>query len=367
MVPNYPMHHTSANKKLLMVNLSQDWGGGENWSALVAKALLHKGFSVQLLTKPGSVLADRAKEDDIPNISINATTLSLLNPIKVFSLYRLIRKLQPDLVLLNASHELKFVGLIAAWAGVPHIVFRRGLSFPLKSNFINQWYFKHVVNGFLCDAQSTYESFRKSFPVIENYPHIVIPNGIDLKKWTYAGESRIHGKIGLSARLSPEKGVDRAIAVMEVLKNRNIQATLHVLGEGPHRAELENMIREKGLEKMVFLRGFVEDVRSELASCQLFLFTSWGEGTSIAVIEAMSLGLPVTAYQAPAMDELIVSGETGYLVAPHDLMGLAEQVQAILSNQALRQQLSEQAQNRVKTVFSFDRVIDQFVSWLQAL
>ncbi len=367
MVPPSPMHHTSANKKLLMVNLSQDWGGGENWYALVAKSLIQKGFSVQLLSKPGSALADQAQEDDIPNILIKATTLSLLNPIKVLKLYRLMRQLQPDLVLLNASHELKFVGLIAAWAGVPHIVFRRGLSFPLKSNFINRWYFKYIVNGFLCDAQSTYESFRKSFPMIEHYPHIVIPNGIDLEKWTYAGEARIPGKIGLSARLSPEKGVDRAIAVMEVLKNRNIPATLHVLGEGPHRTELENLIREKDLAERVFLRGFVEDVRGELASCQLFLFTSWGEGTSIAVIEAMALGLPVAAYQAPAMDELIVSGETGYLVAPDDLIGLADQVQTLLSNQALRQQLSEQAQNRVKTVFSFDRVIDQFASWWQAL
>lgn len=367
MFPNFLMHPSPTNKKLLMVNLSQDWGGGENWYALVAKALIQKGFSVQLLSKPGSALADRAQEAHIPNITIKATTLSLLNPIKVGKLYRLIRKLQPDLVLLNASHELKFVGLIAAWAGVPHLVFRRGLSFPLKSNFINRWYFKRIVNGFLCDAQSTYESFRKSFPIIESYPHIVIPNGIDVEKWTHAGEVRIHGKIGLSARLSPEKGVDRAIAVMEVLKNRNISATLHVLGEGPHRAELENMIREKGLEERVFLRGFVEDVRGELASCQLFLFTSWGEGTSIAVIEAMALGLPVVAYQAPAMDELIISGETGYLVAPNDIKGLSDQVQTLLSNQALRQQLSEQAQNRVKTIFSFDRVVDQFASWFQAL
>lgn len=354
-------------KKLLLVNFSQEWGGGENWFWMVAQALVERGYEIQLMVRPDSALAQKAEKSGIPCIYFHATTLSLLNFMKIRRLRQLFRQFRPDVVMLNASHELKFVGLIAARSGVPHIVFRRGLSFPPKNNFLNRWYFRNVVSGFLTNSHETYEKFRTSFPPIASYPHLVIHNGIPLEKWPLPDGPREPFLIGLSSRLSPEKGIDRAIEIMEMLKKTGFPARLHVLGEGPQRPELELMIQEKGLSETVHLLGFVDDVRAELGKCQVFLFTSWGEGTSIAVIEAMAAGLPCVAYEAPSMKELILPGKTGYLVEANHKTEMAAHIRELLENEALRQEMSKQARSHMENHFSFARVTDQLTNWLDDL
>ncbi len=356
-----------SRKKLLLVNLSRDWGGGENWFFMVSQALIAQGYEMRLMVRPDSALEKKAEQQGIPTLSLKATTLSLFNPVKIFRLLRLFRKFRPDVVLLNASHELKFVGLLAKMAGVPHIVFRRGLSFPPKPNLVNRWYFRHVVRGFLTNSHETYERFRRLFPSIASYPNQVIHNGIPLEQWPLPTVPKEPFLIGLSARLSPEKGVDRALEIMERLHRQGAPARLHVLGEGPQRLELEALIRQKGLESSVFLLGFVEDVQAELGRCQVFLFTSLGEGTSIAVIEAMALGLPCVAYEAPSMGELIVDGKTGFLIEAGNQEKMAERIMELLENESLRQEMSRQARSQVENHFSFTRVIDQLTHWLDSL
>ena len=357
----------SPRKKLLLVNLSRDWGGGENWFMMVSQALMAQGYNMQLMVRPDSALAKKAGQKGIPTTQLKATTLSLFNPVKIFRLLRLLRRTRPDVVLLNASHELKFVGLLAKMAGTPHIVFRRGLSFPPKANLVNRWYFRHVVSGFLTDSHETFERFRASFPPVATYPHLAIHNGIPMEKWPLADVPKEAFLIGLSARLSPEKGVDRALEIMELLHRQGHPARLHVLGEGPQRPELEAMIRQKELESSVFLLGFIEDVQKELSKCQVFLFTSWGEGTSISVIEAMALGLPCVAYEAPSMGELIIDGKTGFLIKAGNKEKMAERILELLENEPLRQEMSRQARQRAENHFSFTRVTHQLTHWLDSL
>ena len=117
---------------ILMVNLSKSWGGGEKWFSTVGAALAEAGWKVEMAVYPGSPLEKRMLDSNIPLYPISIRFLSLLNPIKFFQLRHIIQKSQPDYLLMNASHELKTFGLMGHMLGVPHLIFRRGVSYALE-------------------------------------------------------------------------------------------------------------------------------------------------------------------------------------------------------------------------------------------
>lgn len=355
-------------KSLLLVNLSKTWGGGEKWFFTVAKALQDRGHSVKLAVYPGSELENRVKNAGIPHLVFKARFLSLLNPLIVWSIYRKIKKNAPEVVIMNASHELKVIGLIAHWASVPHIIFRRGVSYPLKENPLNQWYVDNIITGFIANANATFEAFAKAFPSVRSKQHITIYNGVDVSEWNPPNVKHKEQLIGLTARLSYEKGIDRAIEAIAQLKKQGIKAHLLLMGDGPERKQLEQIVEQQELDDVVSFTGFVKDVRTRLAECSIFLFTPrWGEGTSLSLIEAMLLGLPCVVFDTASMNEVVINGETGFVIPDGDIIGLADHLQLLLTDDNLRITMGNAARKRAQMYFTLQRVVDDLEEWLGAL
>lgn len=356
------------HKSLLLVNLSKTWGGGEKWFFTVAKALRDRGYPVKLAVYPHSDLENRAKAEQIPHLVFKARFLSLLNPIIVWNIYKKLRKLAPDVVIMNASHELKVVGLIAHMASIPHIIFRRGVSYPLKLNPLNEWYVKKIITGFIANANDTFEAFAKAFPAIREKQHITIYNGVDVSQWNPPQVKHKKQLIGLTARLSYEKGIDRAIEAIGQLKKQGIKAHLLLMGDGPERKQLEQLVRDQRLTEEISFTGFVKDVRAKLAECSIFLFTPrWGEGTSLSLIEAMLLGLPCVVFDTESMNEVVKNGETGFVIPDGDIIGLADHLQLLLTDENLRINMGNAARKRAQTYFTLQRVVDDLEKWLAKL
>lgn len=355
-------------KSILLANLSKSWGGGEKWFFSVGQMLLQRGHQVVLAVYPGSVLAQRVKAAGMPHIEVKARFLSLLNPLKAWQIYGQLSRLLPEVVIMNASHELKVIGLVAHWAKVPHIVFRRGVSYPLKNNPLNRWYIEHISTAFIANADATYHEFAKAFPVVERKPHVTIYNGIDVSQWNPPEADREEAIIGISARLAYEKGIDRAIEAISLLKQQGMKARLRIIGDGPDRPRLQQMVKEKGLAEEVVFTGFLKNVQPSLVECSIFLFTPrYGEGTSLSLIEAMLLGLPCVVFDTPSMREVVDNGKTGFVIPDGDILGLADHLKLLLTDENLRIRMGNAARQRAETFFTLQRVVDDLETWLDTL
>ena len=358
-----------SGKRILLVNLSRIWGGGEQWFFSVAQELSSLDFDVSLWVCQNAPLAQKARAADLKTISHCLRFSSWFNPLKMWKARLLLNSLRPDMIILNSSHELKTIGLLAHWIGLPNVIFRRGVSYPIKTNRFNHWLVAKVMDGFIANSKATYLAFTNAFPKVEEYPSITLNNGIDLQLWPAEQKASLQGyTIGMVARLSAEKGIERAIEAMAEVKQRIPEARLHILGEGKSRGIIESYIADLKLEDTVVLEGFSENVVPFLQKCRCFVFTPhFGEGTSIALVEAMAMGLPCVVMDTPAMKEVVVHQQTGYLIGDGNISALAKQLILLLEDDALVQKLGSAARERFETSFTLQGLVKKLAAWIRTL
>jgi glycosyltransferase involved in cell wall biosynthesis len=124
-----------------------------------------------------------------------------------------------------------------------------------------------------------------------------------------------------------------------------------VLGEGPERPRLEALARELGAR--LVLPGRVPDVAAVLRQAHVLVHPARWEGFGLAVLEAMLCSLPVVATNVSSLPELVVDGETGYLVPPDDPDALRGALQRVLENPG---DLGARGHERARREFSVERM-----------
>ncbi|WP_435015366.1 glycosyltransferase family 4 protein [Tundrisphaera sp. TA3] len=151
-----------------------------------------------------------------------------------------------------------------------------------------------------------------------------LPNGVPIpeRPWTPSpGDAPIHA--AFVGRLAPEKGLDVLIRAWPLVLLKRPEARLTLIGEGPERVGLEAEIARLGLGPHIALTGASDDPASILRHCDLFVLPSREEGMSIALLEAMALGLPLVASAIPGNRALVTDRVHGRLARPDDPEDLA--------------------------------------------
>lgn len=173
----------------------------------------------------------------------------------------------------------------------------------------------------------------------------------------YAGEEFVIGAIG---RLDSIKNLPLLIRGFGILRQRHPDLRLLIVGEGPERPRIEALIRENGLESRVRLTGFRHDTRRLMGAIDLFAMASFSEGTSMAILEAMSAGLPIVVSAVGGNREIIRHGQTGLLFPSEDMDALVWGVERLYADNVLCQSLAGAAQKDFGARYSFDAMIDSY-------
>ncbi|WP_216327031.1 glycosyltransferase [Deinococcus aestuarii] len=154
-------------------------------------------------------------------------------------------------------------------------------------------------------------------------------------------------------RLVPGKGFDRLLRTARLARQGGADFRVDVAGEGPERGALEALARELGVEDVVRFVGYVHDPHAFLAGHDGFLLTSRAEGFANVLVEAMACRLPVVAMDINyGPNEIVVPGETGFLVPDGDLAGFAARLNELVADPALRTRMGDAGRARAETVFS---------------
>jgi len=135
--------------------------------------------------------------------------------------------------------------------------------------------------------------------------------------------------------LIPRKGFEYSIRALPLILTKIPNAILIIIADGPQRHELIRLSKNLGLEDKVVLTGRITtgSLCSYYGATDVFVLPSLHEGHAVALLEAMTSGLPVVATRVGGNTETVLNGENGYLVQPKNVNQLAAAVVRILGSE----------------------------------
>lgn len=196
----------------------------------------------------------------------------------------------------------------------------------------------------------------------------VIPCGIDLDRFTPGGvpDPRL---IVAVARLNPVKRLDVLLRACALLRDRGASFRCVIVGDGPCRAELEELRRELRLERLLTLAGPAEQgvVADWWRRAGIAVLSSEREGMPVCLMEAAAAGVPAVAPAVGGIPELVHDGETGLLYPALDAPALADSLERLLRDRALATRLGNAARRHASACFSIRRQVDDLIHvWEEA-
>ena len=191
----------------------------------------------------------------------------------------------------------------------------------------------------------------------------VVPCGVDVDTFTPA-EGEPHRFLAVG-RFTEKKAPLVTIRAFAQVRKSCPTAVLDMIGDGPLLADARADVARLGLGDSVILHGAVDvgSVRAAMARCGVFVQHSVTaangdiEGLPVAILEAMSAGLPVISTLHSGIPEAVIDGQTGYLVAEHDLDAMAARMAALAADPALARQLGMAGRERAVARFSLEVTI----------
>jgi glycosyltransferase involved in cell wall biosynthesis len=343
---------------ICLFNSNTTWGGGEKWIQETGITLSDNKYYIVVCTNSISELYNNLTNTSLKILPVKIVNLSYLNPLKIFSLYRIFRKLRVDIIVLGLSQDLKAAGLAAKLAGVRQIIYRRGLANPIKNNLVNQFYFRRIVTKVIANSEEVKRSLlvRNSF-LIDSADVHVIYNGINLADVTNHNR-KINGSpviIGNVGRLIEGKGQKYLIDLAANLKEHQYNFLIKIVGIGKMRHQLEDYAKKLKVDDSIIFVEFLNDTRDFYQEIDIFVFPSGSEGCSNAILEAMAYEKPVVAFNISSMPEMIDDGLTGFLVPYKDVKAMTEKVALLINNASRRREMGEQARLKISTKFDFTK------------
>ena len=377
-----------ARRRIFCVVTQGEKGGAQRFVSQLAHNLNRDRFEMHVVwgAATGSALANA-----LPFHVTHATVRHLVRNVSpwddllaIYELRRQMAQFRPDVVLCISS-KAGFVGALAATglrAVLPSlkIIYRIGgwtfndpWSTWKKRLFIGlerisaRWKDIIVVNN------SSDLDRARQLGICPRRDVVLIYNGLDThlpaldRSSARASLSRripekLHGMpyewlVGTVANLYPTKDLQTLVRAA-ALTAGNVRFL--VMGDGPQRQLLEDLIVQHELQGRFFLLGRVDDAWMYLAALDVFVLSSVKEGFPWALLEAMSAMVPTVATCVGAVPEIIEDGVSGIISEPANSRQLAKAIGRLLNSAKLRHNLAIQGKQRIRDRFSLSEMISQY-------
>jgi glycosyltransferase involved in cell wall biosynthesis len=353
-------------KRLLLIIPTLVRGGAEKQLVLLAGGLPREEFDVHVcvLTHSGPL------ESELKSRGISYQVLGKrwkVDPLTYARLRKHIKRLRPEMVHTWLFAANAYGRHAAHAAGVPHIIGGERSVDPWKADH-ELWIDRRLArrsDRIATNSQGVVDFYAARGIAADKFT--VIPNGVSLPT-EHSMYSRaellaelnlpldVH-LIGAIGRLWPQKRLKDLIWSTELLKSVRDDTHLLIVGDGPQRSRLERFTRLTGLRDRVHFLGQRADVTSLLPHLTCLWLGSGYEGQSNAVLEAMSHGVPVVATDIPGNRDLVVPGETGYLVPVGDSVQFARRTLPLLDDANLARRLGAAGRERIATCFTIEQMV----------
>ena len=145
-----------------------------------------------------------------------------------------------------------------------------------------------------------------------------------------------------------------------MLSARRKDVTFLIVGEGPEERTIRTQIEHLGLPTRIQVLGFRKDLLNVFRSLDVFAIPSV-EGDTIpqVLMQALAVGIPVVSTTVGSIPDVVIDGETGFVVPPRDAGALADRIARLLDDAVLRTRLGAQGRSLVRRCYSLDKMLDR--------
>ncbi len=370
-------------KPLIVYLVTDDWFFLLHRRAL-ARAALEAGFRVVVATAPGK-RSGEIRADGFEFCPLQLTRSSR-NPLRellaIVDIFRLYRRLRPDIVHQVSIKPILYGSLAARLARVPAVVNAvTGLGFVFISGGRGKRFLRKTVETayrlvgrrtgihFLFENPDDRRHFlvRGILPVART--SLILGSGVDTDRFRPLPKKETARENGadipvvlLAARLLWHKGIREFVTAARILRERGVPGEFQLAGlpdESNPAAVPVAVLLSWHRQGLIRWLGYCDDMPGLYRRVDIVcLPTTYREGIPVTLLEAAACGKPLVATAMPGCVEIVRPGENGYLVPPGGAAALADSLEKLLRDPELRSRFGASGRRLVKRQFSQERVID---------
>lgn len=331
----------------------------------ILKNLDKEKFSPHCICPPGP-LAGEIKKLRRHSLDIIAME-SRLDFKAISEIRKKIKHLKPDIIHIHGTRAGILGRLAAIGLNIP-VIYTEHLwtkQFRLQSRLLN---FAHYNANWFLDMFTTLniavseavKDFMVSSRITRAEKVQVIYNGIESTKF----KAKIFSNsqeflLGTIGTLNYQKGMQYLIKAIPKIKNEFAGIRLEIMGDGTYKRKLLKEIDKLKIKPYVKFVGFMPDPKKYLTRFDLYVQPSLSESFGLAIVQAMSVGLPVIATNTGGIPEVVTEGKSGLLVEPANPQALADAILDLLRHPQKARKMGEIAQKEARLKFNLKDMINE--------
>lgn len=360
--------------KVLHTEASSGFGGQEIRILREAQGLRARGHEIIMAIKRGGGLVQAARDEGFHVYELEfEKRRSFQDLIRLLSILR--------------RHKIQIINTHSSWdawlAGIAGKVSRtkvlrtRHLSTPIRTGWNSRMLYRRLADKVVTTCETTAEVIRQQ-AAVDNKRCWSVPTGVDPQLVQAAPQEaeqfrKEHGiasdeiLVGTVCVLRSWKGISTMLrAAQRLLQQPKIRWI--VVGDGPARDYFRRQHLELGLDKRFLFSGYIAQPYAALAAMDMFLMLSTAnEGVSQAVLQAAYLGKPLITTTVGGLPEVCIEGVTGKLCSVDNAQEVAQAVQELTVDSALRNSMGKAAHELVNKQFTLNKMLDEMELTYQEL
>ena len=370
---------------ILFVMDGMEFGGGERCFAQVISDLPEDRYEIYLASSDNRHLYNAIHTARVHRIPLDFS--SKYNPALLTAISKVIKEKEIDIVH-GQGARAEFYARVAVWlTGTSKYV--STIAMPVEGFDIDPLrkrvylFFDRLSDKFVDHFIVVSESLKRT--LIEKRciaPEKVtkIYNGIETSRYTpdgaHAVDLKVRAELGVNestfvigaiGRMVWQKGFECLIRGVNDLLNHTGDIKILMVGDGPLKEKLQELVGTLGIGDHVIFTGFRSDVREILCAIDVLVIPSLAEGFPMVTIEAMAMAKPIIATRIDGITEQISDGKEGLLVPPNDSSALAEAIIKLMRDRELARSLGLAARKKVESEFSVEKMIAETEKVYQSL
>lgn len=345
-------------RTVLFVIPSLEYSGAARQLCLLAAGLPRDSFRVRVavlgMETPWAL--------SLRGAGVEVEVLGWRRPFDVLpfvALRRLVRSMRPDVLHVWGAAALRAVVLSGSWPA-NRLLVSAALSFARRTCRLDRWLFTRA-GGVLAFGAAEAECYHRlgvadtRLTVVS--PAMPIPTGT-VKAAELPGVTANDRVLLALGPIKQHKGFREAVWAFDIVRHLYDDVQLVLAGDGPDRQHVQHFARQIGMREHVHFLGACAETVPLLHRADIVWVPSLRGGGVCTALEAMAAGRPVVASRLSDLAEIVVDGETGFLVEPDNKAALARQTRLLLDDPPRRQQMGEAGRQRVQRHFPLTGLVE---------
>jgi glycosyltransferase involved in cell wall biosynthesis len=354
--------------------------GVQKYVINLCKEMNKRGGYRSIVVGPSGEYLEKLRNEKIHVISLQERWKRIETEPKAWlKLYQIIKRERPSIIHSHGTKENIISKLLGPLLGIPvipiyHCSYKRlepnGSPAGLKRKIYQTIYLDILERS---TAHLSAKNVAVSHSVKDNIRLFGIPeakirvihSGIDMTDFEAreATSTRPNHKTKIVSigRIDENKGVLDILQAAKILKVRNWNFEMYLVGNGPFLEVCKRLVGEYGLDNEIRFTGYLKNIREVLLSSDIFLSASYSEGFPLNVLEAMASGLPIVATNVGGVKELVHHKQDGLLVARGSYDQLAEALISLIKNDTLIGEYGRRGREKIRQKFEIKKMVSDFL------